>query len=319
MEVRNQMISILLPTYNGEKYIARQIGSLLSQSLKDFKLYICDDNSTDSTFNIVSDYAAKYPDKIIVSQNKVNTGGPQYNFLKMIIDIKDDYIMLCDQDDVWLPNKIEISMLKMKEMEKEHGDSMPLLVHTDLKVVDENLKIISSSYRSMANIDYKFIGLNNLVAMNVLTGCTIMYNRALAELIIDEPGFMVMHDWWVALVAAAFGKIGSIKEKTVLYRQHKDNDIGAKKALSLRYITYVLTHISIMAGKLNNSYKQSGSFLKVFYNKLDEKQRELLTAHATMQRQPKAGKLRTMLKYNTFLYGIARKTAQIIVILSSSS
>jgi len=103
----------------------------------------------------------------------------------------------------------------------------------------------------------------------------------------------------------------------VLYRQHKDNDIGAKKAVSLRYIRYVLTHISIMAGKLNNSYKQAGSFLRIFYDKLNDEQKELLTAHATMLRMTKAGKLRTIVKYNTFLYGIARKTGQVIVILSS--
>jgi len=313
------MISILLTTYNGQPYIADLLESLLKQTVKDFRLFIRDDSSTDSTFSIITGYAKRYPDKITVKQNEKNTGGSKQNFIQMMIDYKDDYVMLCDQDDVWLQGKIEKNLEKMKEMENTHGMTTPILVHTDLKVVDENLKIISSSYRRMANIGYKFNKLNNLAAMNIPTGCTIMYNRALAELINVQPGFIVMHDWWVSLIAAAFGKIGSIKEQTVLYRQHRANDIGAKKALSLRYIKYVLTHISIMAGKLNNSYKQAESFLRVFYDKLSDEQKELLTAHATMQRQTKTGKLRTMLKYNTFLYGIARKAGQIIVILSSST
>jgi glycosyltransferase involved in cell wall biosynthesis len=308
------MISILLPTYNGEKYISVLIDSLLNQSVKDFKLYIRDDKSTDGTYSIVSDYAARYPDKITASQNEVNTGGSKNNFLKMIIDIKDDYILPCDQDDVWLDDKIEICLQKMKEMEQEHGIATPILVHTDLKVTDEKLSMISPSYRKMANIGYSFNSLNNLVTMNVPTGCTIMYNRALAELIVDEPGYMVMHDWWLSLTAAAFGRIGSINKQTVLYRQHGNNDIGAKKALSPSYIKYVLTHVDVMAEKLNNSYKQAGSFLEVFGNRLNDEQKELLAAHASMSKLSRIGKLRTMFKYNTFLYGIARKTAQIIVL-----
>jgi len=311
------MISILLPTYNGEKYIAKLIESLLAQSVQDFTLYIRDDKSTDRTFSIVSDYGARYPEKIFVSQNEENTGGAKFNFIEMIIDIKDDYVMPCDQDDVWLPDKIKISLQKMKKMEKEFGCETPILVHTDLKVTDARLNIIRHSYRRMANLGYKFKALNNLVAMNVPTGSTIMYNRALAGLITVRPGFMVMHDWWLSLTAAAFGKIGSINEQTILYRQHGSNNVGAKKARSPRYAMYVLTNISIMAGKLNNSYKQAGSFLKVFYDKLSKEQRVLLTAHANMPKQTKLGKFRTMLKYNTFLYGVARKVGQMIVLIFS--
>jgi glycosyltransferase involved in cell wall biosynthesis len=312
------LVSILLPTYNGEKYIAEQIESLLGQSFRDFKLYIRDDRSTDGTYAIISGYAAKHPDRIIASQNEKNSGGAKLNFLEMIISIKDDYVLPCDQDDVWLPDKIERSLKKIKEMEQEHGISTPLLVHTDLKVTDENLNIIHPSYRKMANIGYKFNSLNNLVTMNIPTGSTIMYNRALADLIHSQPEYMVMHDWWLSLTAAAFGKIGPIDKQTVLYRQHGDNDIGAKKARSAKYIKYVLTHIDIMAGKLNNSYKQAESFLEIYKDKLTDEQRKLLTAHANMPTQTKLCKLRTIIKYNTFLCGIARKTAQIIVLLCNS-
>jgi glycerophosphoryl diester phosphodiesterase len=128
---------------------------------------------------------------------------------------------------------------------------------------------------------------------------------------------MVMHDWWLALVAAAFGKIGSLDEQTVVYRQHGGNAVGAKKARSPKYIKYVLTHIEVMAEKLNNSYKQAGCFLELYKNKLTKGQKELVAAHSMMPVLTKTGKLRTMLKYKTFLCGIARKTGQIIVILMS--
>jgi len=309
------MISILLAAYNGEMYIAELIESLLKQTFKDFKLYIRDDKSIDGTYAILEKYAAKYPEFIFIEQNDINTGGSQFNFMQLMIDHRNDYLMLCDQDDIWLPEKIAKSFSRIKEMEQEYGASTPLLVHTDLKVTDKRLNVIRSSYKKMANLGYNFKALNNLVAMNMPTGCTIMYNRALADLINVMPDFMVMHDWWISITAAAFGKIGSVEEQLVLYRQHSDNDIGAKKARSFRYIKYVLTHISVMAGKLNNSYKQAGSFLRVFYDRLDDGQRELLTAHTTLPRLTKFGKLRTILKYNTFLYGVARKVAQVIVII----
>ena len=118
------MISILLATYNGERYIAGQIESVLAQTYQDFKLYICDDKSTDGTYSIITEYAARYPGKIIATQNEVNSGGAKFNFLNMMVEFNDDYIMLCDQDDVWLPNKVEVSLKKITEMESEFGISI---------------------------------------------------------------------------------------------------------------------------------------------------------------------------------------------------
>ena len=311
------MISILLAAYNGEKYITDLIESILAQTCQDFRLYIRDDKSTDSTYYIITEYEMKNPGKIFTERNEENTGGAHHNFLKMTIDHKDDYVMLCDQDDVWLPEKIEKSLSKIKEMEQEYGTSTPVLIHTDLKVTDENLNVISESYRQMANISFKYNALNNLLAMNILTGHTMMYNRALADLIVSEPDYFVMHDWWLSLIGAAFGKIAALEEPTSLHRQHLDNSVGAKKALSPQYIKYVLTHIEVMAEKLSNSYKQAWSFLKLYGDNLTEEQKELVAAHAAMPILTKKEKLRTMIRNKTFLYGIARKTAQVIVLLRS--
>jgi len=311
------MISILLPTYNGEEFIAEQIESILSQSVKDFKLFILDDLSTDNTFAIACEYARRYPHVVFAEQNETNTGGASSNFIQLMMRIRDDYVMLCDQDDVWLDDKIELSLEKIVEMEQAYDSSTPILVHTDLTVTDENLRIISNSYKSMANIDFGFNRLNNLIAMNIPTGCTIMYNRALSELITTEPDFVVMHDWWASLIAAAFGEIGYVDAPTVLYRQHERNSIGAKRVLSPKYIQYVLSNINVMAEKLNNSYRQARSFLKIYYEDLNGVQMELFSAHGSMHRRSKVGKIFTMIRYNTFLYGVARKVGQIIVILFS--
>jgi len=309
------MVSVLLATYNGEKYIAGQIESLLFQTFRDFKLFIRDDRSTDSTYSIITKFASENPGRISAEQNEINTGGTKHNFLKMMIDHKDDYIMLCDQDDVWLPDKIEKSLKMIKTLEDKHGRDTPLLVHTDLKVVNDDLDVISSSYEKMSNKDFRKTSLNSTVTMNNAAGCTIIYNRALGNLIRAKPGFIVMHDWWLTLTAAAFGKIGVISEPTVLYRQHDDNSKGAKKVLSPGYILFVLKNIKTMASMINDSYKQAGSFLETFKDKLTGDQLELLKAYASIPGLSRVKKLRTVFKYKTFMHGVARKTAQLMILL----
>ena len=318
------MISILLATYNGEKYIAGLIESLLSQTIRDFKLYIRDDKSTDETYSIIAGYAEKYPEKIFVSQNEENVGGAKNNFMEMMIDHKDDYVMLCDQDDVWLPDKIEKSLNKIREIEQnivhEHGSATPVMVHTDLVVVKENLNVISSSYEQMSNKDFEKTSLNFVVTMNNAAGCTIIYNRALADLIRAEPEFIVMHDWWVSLIASAFGRIGAIHIPLVMYRQHEDNESGAKKVLSFKYIFYVLKNLKKMSSMIDDSYKQAGAFLKMYSapehgDELSAEKQKLLKAYSSIPYCSRIKRFQTVKKYKTYMHGFARKAAQRMILL----
>jgi glycosyltransferase involved in cell wall biosynthesis len=311
------MISILLATYNGEKYIAEQINSLLSQTNQDFMLYIRDDKSTDSTFIISSGYAERFPKKIAVSQNEKNVGGAKHNFLQMMIDHKDDYVMLCDQDDIWLPDKITKSLAKIKDMEKEHGTSTPILVYTNLTVVRDNLEVTAYSYEKMANKNFDKNILNYAVAMNNVAGCTAIYNRALSELMQVAPEYLVMHDWWLYLTAAALGKISAIHYPTVLYRQHKGNESGAKRVLSPKYIYYVLTHLKKMASMIDDSYKQSEAFLNMYDDKLTKENVELISAYASMGSLSRVKRLKTIKKYKTYMNGFARRSAQLLLLIVS--
>jgi len=309
------MISILMAAYNGEKHISRQIESLLEQTYRDFKLYIRDDRSTDNTFTIIKEYAEKYPGIFFIEQNEVNTGGTKKNFLGMMIDHKNDYLMLCDQDDVWKPDKIETSLKLIKEVEKEHGSSTPVLVHTDLTVVNDDLGVISSSYAKMSNKDFNKTSLNYVVALNNVGGCTAIYNRALADLLTAVPESFVMHDWWLSLTAAVYGKIGSLGESTILYRQHAGNEKGAKKVLSPGYIYYVLTNLKTMKNLVNESYTQANSFIHMNRDRLSEENLELLTAYASIPHLSRLKKLHTVFKYKTFMHGTARKIMQIAFLL----
>ena len=308
------MISILMATYNGERFIHEQIDSLLDQTYQDFKLYISDDASTDKTFQIISRYAKDNPNKIFVSQREKNSGDAKFNFIDMMLEHRDDYLMLCDQDDVWFKDKIEITLSKMKEMELMYGIGTPILVHTDLEVVDNNLKTISPSFKEAMNADYTKTELRNQVIQNTLTGCTAMYNRALADLIKIEPRYMVMHDWWLILIASAFGKIGSDERQTVLYRQHNKNEIGAKDVRTMRYKLDRALHYRKVKKAINITYQQADSFLRTYFEMLSTDQRKLLAAYSDIPNHFKFIRIYRVFSLGTHKNGFSRRVAHIIFI-----
>ena len=229
------MIDILMATYNGEHFIKGQIDSILSQTNTNWKLKIRDDGSKDNTLSILKEYQSKYPDKIeIVEDNKGNVGVIN-NYSILLSRANADYTMFCDQDDVWLPFKIEITLKKMQVIEKLNPDK-PVLVHTDMKVVDSNLNVISESFFKFQRLNPNIKKVNSLVIQNNVTGCTSMFNKKLKGRIkLPLSEHVIMHDWYIALNAAVFGVIEHIPQVTMLYRQHGSNSVGAK-GYGLRYV-----------------------------------------------------------------------------------
>lgn len=306
------MITVLMATYNGEKYIRQQLDSLLSQSYKDLKIFINDDCSTDNTFPILKEYEKANPQKIFVTANQQNSGNAKHNFINMMIKHKDEYIMLCDQDDFWLESKVEITLEKMKEMEKKYGKDTPLLVHTDLKIVDEKLNTISESLISTVNADYSKTKLKNQIVQNTLTGCTAMYNRSLSELITIEPSYMVMHDWWIMLIASTFGKIDYVDTATILYRQHQKNVVGTKNMKSLKFIIKLSRNSTLIKQALNNSYLQAKAFYDVYGHKMEQKDRKLVKKYAGLINKNKWCKIWTVLSSGTLKNGFVRIIGQLL-------
>ncbi|MCI1958140.1 MAG: glycosyltransferase family 2 protein [Clostridia bacterium] len=308
------MISILLASYNGEKYISQQIESVLNQTYRDFVLYINDDCSTDKTYEIAKAYETKYPEKIKVTQNQKNSGGAKYNFIDMMINHKDDYIMLCDQDDVWMPDKIKITLRKMHNIEMKSGEGKPILVHTDLKIVDEELNIISPSFKKFMCADYNKAKLNNLLIQNIITGCTVMYNRALSKLIKEPEGYIVMHDWWLAIIASAFGSIQHVDEATILYRQHGNNSIGVRNMRSIKFILTYMVRLKKIKKALADTYCQAEVFYRTYEKEISNKQKKLLKTYCMIPKKNKVAKIFTVFKLKTFKNGIVRNIGYILYI-----
>ena len=246
MEQNNHKIAILLATYNGAKYIREQLDSLFQQSCGDFHLYIRDDGSKDDTLKIVEEYRQKFPDRITVLEDSQKRIGAAKSFMTLLQNVDSDYYMFCDQDDIWLPTKVEKTLARMKEIEgyaqdaaetahaKETApavETAPILVATDLKVVDEQLSPIKNSFNADLKIDVFRKHPELICVRHVVTGCTMMFNRAAKEASLPMSPRATMHDEWVALCVHFKGGIISIlDEATILYRQHTSNTLGAEQA-----------------------------------------------------------------------------------------
>ncbi len=224
-------IYILMATYNGERYIAEQLDSLLAQTYKEWVLWIHDDNSIDGTLDIISKYENMYPNKIYLINDNISTGSAKDNFNYLLTKIDDnyEYIMFCDQDDIWLENKIELTLNKMIEVEKNNKNK-PVLIHTDLKVVDENLNTISHSFFDYQKIEPNWAdNLDLSIVQNSVTGCTMMINKIVKNISLPMGENAIMHDWWILLkVLQNNGVVAFLNKSTILYRQHNFNNTGAK-------------------------------------------------------------------------------------------
>lgn len=222
---------ILMSTFNGEKFLAKQIESIIFQDFANWTLMIRDDGSKDATIAIIKKYCELEPRIIFIEDNSGNLNAAKSfsALMQQALTRHEDFIFFCDQDDIWLPNKISRQIDMLQHLQQKHGTDTPILVHTDLCVVDSNLKVIHRSY-----LDYEKLKRNTrsplktLLINNFITGCTIGMNKALLNLASPVPDNAFMHDWWCALCAAATGKIGFIDGATLLYRQHNNNSIGSK-------------------------------------------------------------------------------------------
>lgn len=312
------MIDILLATYNGEKFIRPQIESILCQTYTDWNLIIQDDGSTDNTVEILKNYQKKHPDKIRIFINKTNTGSCIDNFLSIAKKVQSEYIMFCDQDDVWTPNKIELTLNEMLKLEKQSViENEPILVHTDLTVVDEKLNLLSDSLFKYQKMNFKRDKLNNILVQNIITGCTMMCNKNLIELfnLINNSDGIIMYDWYLGLLASAFGKIGFVNKPTILYRQHQGNQVGAKKNESLLFLISKLLRFRDFFKLMDDTYFQAEHFLKNYRKILNANDIEIIQEYVNMKDGGRVQNLCKVIQYNFFKYGVFRKMAQIIKIL----
>ena len=274
------MIDIILPTFNGCKYLEEQLNSIISQTKDNsWKLLIRDDKSQDLTKETIYKYQNKYPHNLLFINDANQNSGVVLNISYILEYSKSNYILFSDQDDIWLSHKIEITLNKMLQIEKEYGKETPILIHTDLQVVDRNLNLINPSFQKYQNLDpHPKKLLPRLLVQNFVTGCTMMINKPLKELITTIPPEAIMHDWWIALIAATMGKIAYINEPTVLYRQHQNNTIGANN-WGINYILSKAKNVDKIKNTIQKTIIQAKKFREIYQDKLSLEQIQIIDTY----------------------------------------
>lgn len=209
-------VCILLSAFNGEKYLREQITSLIGQKGVSFNIIVRDDGSTDSTISILKEYA----DKHVLTLIRGNNIGWRKSFMELLYSAPlSDYYAFCDQDDIWLPQKLKIATDILNQMPK----NLPNLYCSNLLYYKDGVNY-GPIIKSMP-----ILSVQSAMLRCISAGCTMVFNRSLWEYVFyNRPDYVSAHDFWCYQVAALFGNVYYDSNSYILYRQHENNQIGMK-------------------------------------------------------------------------------------------
>lgn len=232
MDGRQSKVQVLLSTYNGEKYLTEQLNSLLQQTHSHLHITIRDDGSTDQTVNIIQEYIKKYPETIkLYSENNIGVVPSFFKLLSAYTHEEADYVCFCDQDDVWMPEKLERAIKSLERGSK----NVPMMYVTSTQMVTEAMEPLNV----WPPVPRRQPSFYNALIENIAVGATIMINRsAVLRLRSHIPNLekIVMHDWWTYLVVSAFGKVIYDDVPSIYYRQHQSNVVGGQQGFKDKWI-----------------------------------------------------------------------------------
>tara|TARA_Y100001978_G_C23674227_1_gene425483 strand:+ start:849 stop:1694 length:846 start_codon:yes stop_codon:yes gene_type:complete len=255
---KNPKVQILLATYNGEEFLREQLDSIIKQEYKFWELLIHDDGSSDNTVSILNEYQKNYPKKIRLLIDKKIFSSTSKNFFHLIKhrSKKANLYCLCDQDDIWHKSKLKFIV----EIYNSKSDKEPLLIHSDLSLIDAKGNLLEKSHNKLINYQKNIITKNSALYYNPVPGCAMSINSALADNI-NYFQDMVMHDWWILLSAININaQIIYINFPIVKYRQHSLNFMGYKKTNILILIIRLLFKIPNYLNNVKKAYIQSKQF-----------------------------------------------------------
>lgn len=304
-------VQILMAVYNGGEYLREQLDSLLSQTFEDWQLLVSDDVSSDDSLAIINEYCGRDSRIKRVLDGK-RYGGAKQHFMALLRLADAPYVMTCDQDDVWDRDKIDFTLAAMRRLESKSFN--PLLVCTDLRVVDKDLNVISPSFLAYSGMDAGCRDFGYFLASCLVTGCTMMVNRPLLELLqrpVDEDA-IIMHDWWASLIAAAFGEVVHLDKATISYRQHGDNSVGAERFS----VTRALAAIGDKIATENAAIDQAAEFARAFGAELNKTQAAQAEAFLKIRASSRIGRIGLLTRAGVWRKGALRNAGTLLAFLS---
>lgn len=285
---RMPAIDILLATYNGATWLPALLESLESQTFQDWRLVVRDDGSGDNSLEIVSAWARQRHQPVKIIFDALGSLGACGSFGALLEHSRSPYFALCDQDDVWLPAKLAELLACMQRTEDRKDPATPIVAHSDLTVVDDQLRPLHPSFRAYKGFQTgpDSRSLPKTVLQNQVTGCATLGNAALRSAALPIPNGSMIHDWWLAMVATAFGEVIEHPLPLVLYRQHGENVIGARSwgpsALARRFARRPLAMITDARMHVSRSQERARAFVQRFAGRLDPEAERLLRAYASL-------------------------------------
>lgn len=314
------MHCVILCTYNGEKYLEKQIKSIMEQDREDFCLLYSDDGSSDSTKAILQSLQEGYGKKMLAFPRSMKSGSPAKHFLSILSALAKgevyienlEYIFLADQDDCWFPDKLSKTISVIKEEERKFGESLPILCHTDCTLVNAKGELLAKSYRSYQKLPGASYRFSRLLLQNHVTGASVGINKALLQYCKEIPEQVKMHDHWLALLANCFGEIQYLPYASYAYRQHEENVLGAKKASVLKECEERLaaSKEKDKEDAIHSSYRalfsQGRELKRLFGDLLPEIKRKVLEAFLSLEGKSRLGKITTMALFGIYPYPLYR-------------
>jgi len=258
----NKKVQILMSTYNGEKFIRKQLDSIVAQDIP-VSLLIRDDGSSDSTVDIIKEYQQKYDFISLIEDKNVGVIKSFFELFKKA-DKEADYYSLADQDDIWFKDKISRAVSVLENMKSDKPVlycSRQILTDADDNELDVKMREVKMRP-----------GFGNAIVENIATGCTCVFNKAMLEMAAShEPEYTIMHDWWLYLIATAFGEIYFDNKPSMYYRQHGNNTMGSRT----NYIEEFKERVGRFSSNKGKQYRQMEAFKKSF--ELDAEKEALLS------------------------------------------
>ncbi len=305
--------AVLLATWNGETFLPPLLSSLENQTMSGFQILFQDDGSADGTAALLAEASRRDP-RYTPGAESGRHLGPIGNFLSLLRQTDADRIFFCDQDDIWEKDKLRILSEAMDALEREAGASAPLLIHSDCSVIAENGDILFPSFFRLQGWNPEATSLAPLLVQNNATGCTMIMNRPLADLILryGHPEKMFMHDWFAVLTAAAFGRVRFLDRPLTRYRQHTGNAIGASKSSLFHRGLRALREREKARKRVALTYSHTRSFLEAYGEALPPGAAETVRAYLATERMPKWKRVREVRRLGCVMQSPVTRAGQIL-------
>lgn len=319
-------IHIIMAIYNGEAYLREQIQSIADSTYKEWILWIFDDGEGEYARDIIDGQPEIVREHVRYTKNPVNKGVTR-NFLEGVKTVSaqcggniflessseyENYYMFCDQDDVWMPDKIEKTLNLMKKLEKRYSQKLPFAVFTDAIIADEKLKTVNPSFHRSNHLDSGKLDMPHMLMENKLIGCTVMFNASLEKKLTPVPNFARYHDWWIGLIGAAFGRIEYLPEATLYYRQHGSNVVGNQDFKG--YVRNRIFSLKEQRNAIISNAKQAGEFYKIYKETLTREHKMQVYAMANLMRQGWLIRRISCIRHGFLKTGFLRNVALLLIL-----